>query len=129
MKYLTFDYEGILKDYKENKAALKSINKQIAYFEKGEGVEYGDLSYYDIVSNPDTLGTLHRQKDELQLYLDLVDNSLSALEEKERNTLMLYFIDGYKTEECAERMMISVREFFRVKAVAFDKFCKIIYFQ
>lgn len=129
MKYLKFDYEGILADYKSNKTTLKSNKKLIAYYEKGEGVNESDLNYYEIVSNPNTLAELHRQADELQLYVDLVDNSLSALQENEHLALEFYYIDGKKSEECAERMRISVREFFRIKAVAFDKFCKVIYWQ
>lgn len=129
MKYLRFDFEGILRDYNANKDALKSIKKQIDYFETGQGVEYGELSYWDIINNPNTMEVLHDKYDELNLYVSLVDNALAGLQESERNALKTFFIEGNTAEKSADKLGCSVREFFRVKSLAFDKFKHIVYWQ
>ena len=129
MKYLRFDYEGLLKDYESNKALAKSLKKQIAYLEDGTGVKHGDLNYMDIVSNPDTLTELHKRWEEADFYVRLVDESFSSLRERERETLRKFYIEGKTAEVCADELFCSVRDFFRVKAVAFDQFKHIIYWR
>jgi DNA-directed RNA polymerase specialized sigma24 family protein len=129
MKYLIFDYESLLRDYNTNKDALKSIEKQIDYFETGQGVEYGALSYWDIIKNPETMEELHNKKSELKLYVALCDNALSGLQESERNTLKCFYIEGLTSEQSADKLGCSIREFFRIKALAFDKFKHIVYWQ
>lgn len=126
MKYLKFDYEGLLKDYKANKNLVKSCEQLIKYYEKGIG---DDLDYMDIIDNPDTVRELHSKLDEANLYVRLVDNAFSALKEFERESLRLFYIESYKADECAERLSVSLREFFRDKAVAYDKFCHIVWWQ
>lgn len=129
MKYYKFDYEALLRDYKYNRKSLNSLKKQIQMSEKGvvRDAESKGIDIYEYTLEPShELQSLYDLKDEYQLYVDLVDDAFDALKEKERLALTYSYIDGQLPTAAARKMFVSLSTFYRVRAVAFDRFCKIV---
>lgn len=127
MKYLRFDYEGLLREYKQNKLALKNTQKLMDFYEGKEVIEYTPDDYFKITKNPQAIESIQEQLDELKLCVSLVDTGLEALRETERTALKLFYVEGRTSTECSEVMNISSRNFFRVKNLAFDKFKHVVF--
>ncbi len=103
MKYLTFDWEQLLRDYNINMHAVESLKEQIKTLEKEKINPFIELKGDIEVA----LAVCKYKLLEYETYVDMVRRGFSVIEEQERQALIHHYMEGKKTPEIAKAMFIS----------------------
>lgn len=123
MKYLTFDYKALIRDFALNRNAVAALDIRIRMLE--DELEDPFRETYTNVEMELAAARLSRQ--EYQMYVDMVILGFNALSEEERRIIELYFLDGHTNQECADILYMSSRDFDRKKARALRHFLQVVY--
>ena len=123
MKYLTFDYKSLIRDFALNRNAVAALDMRIQRLEHDAGDPFSEN--YANAQMELQFARLARQ--EYQMYVDMVILGFNALSEEDRRIIELYFLDGHTNQECADILYMSSRDFDRKKARALRRFLQVVY--
>lgn len=123
MKYLTFDYKSLIRDFQLNRNAVVALDIQIKQLEE----EMQDPFRSSVEDVRVELDSARIRRQEYQMYVDMVILGFNALAEEERRIIELYFLEGHTNQECADILYMSSRDFDRKKARALRHFLNVVY--
>lgn len=123
MKYLTFDYKSLIREFELNRNAVVAIDLRIRQLEEERADPFRE-TYADIDME---LAAARLTRQEYQMYVDMVVLGFNALAEEERRIIELYFLDGHTNQECADILYMSLRDLERKKARALRHFLQVVY--
>lgn len=123
MKYITFDYKSLIKDFRINQNAVMVLETRIHELQKELEDPFRD-NYADVTAD---LAHANLKLQEYQMYVDMVVLGFGALSEEERRILELNYFEGHTNQECADLLYMSLRDFDRKKARALRHFLTVVY--
>ena len=98
MKYITFDYKSLIKDFRINQNAVMVLETRIAQLQEALKDPFRD-NYADVTAD---LAHANLKLQEYQMYVDMVVLGFGALPEEERRILELNYFEHHTNQECAD---------------------------